>query len=82
MHNLVSQYDCVIPGTCVFNPITTAKGLLTLMMFLLQAQRFDQSSFLLRCGDIESNPGPGLHPGKFLTPKGLIYNFKNNCIFF
>ena len=35
-----------------------------ILILLVQATTFIQSSLLLRCGDIESNPGPGIYPGK------------------
>ena len=34
-----------------------------ILILLLQAKAFFLSSLLLRCGDIESNPGPGIYPG-------------------
>jgi hypothetical protein len=38
-----------------------------MLILLLQATSFIYSSLLLRCGDIESNPGPGIYPGKLYT---------------
>ena len=40
------------------------RGVLMMLILLLQVTTFVQSSLLLRCGDIESNPGPGIYPGK------------------
>ena len=38
-----------------------------ILILLLQAISFIQSSLLLKCGDVESNPGPELYPGKKST---------------
>jgi hypothetical protein len=40
-----------------------------MLIVLVQATFFIHSSLLLRCGDIESNPGPGIYPGKI-----ILYN--------
>ena len=36
------------------------------VILLLQAIAFVQLCILLRSGDVEVNPGPGLHPGKIM----------------
>ena len=49
-----------------------------MLILLLQATTFIQYSLLLRCGDIESNPGPGIYPGKYYT---MFKHYCNNVIF-
>ena len=41
----------------------TGMRVLMLMVLLVQAIAAVQISLLLRSGDVEKNPGPGLHPG-------------------
>ena len=47
-----------------------------LLILLVQAKSFVQSSLLLKCGDIESNPGPRIYHGKFCSvlPLSVAYN--------
>ena len=51
------------------------RGVLVILILPLQATCFIQSSLLLRCGDIESNPGPGIYPGMLYI--SLYYDFLN-----
>ena len=46
-------------------PAWSTRRVLMILILLLQATSFIQFSLLLRCGDIESNPGPGIYPGKW-----------------
>lgn len=42
------------------------------MILLLQAIAVAQAFLLLRCGDVEQNPGPGLHPGESIIAVAII----------
>jgi hypothetical protein len=52
------------------------------LIVLLQATSFIHSSLLLKCGDIESNPGPGIYPGKVLYTGYELDTHCNNVILF
>ena len=54
-------HACIVYATVLDN--VRPRGVLMMLILLLQATTFIQSSLLLRCGDIESNPGPGIYPG-------------------
>ena len=51
-----------------------------MLIILVQATSFIQSSLLLRCGDIESNPGPGIYPGIAIVYTGSDDTRCNNVI--
>jgi mannitol-specific phosphotransferase system IIBC component len=54
------------------------RGVLMTLIVLLQATSFIHSSLLLRCGDIESNPGPGIYLGKvYAGSEYTHYNYAN-----
>ena len=54
-----------------FHPNTTGTRLL-MVILLLQARAAVQTSLLLRSGDVEKNPGPGLYPGEMHYSEILI----------
>ena len=47
-----------------FHPKATGTRVLMMVILLLQAIATLQTSLLLRSGDVEKNPGPGLYPGE------------------
>ena len=63
---------CTIHATCklhalanIFSIVTKVSGTkaTVLMILLLQAMAAVQTSLLMKSGDVETNPGPGLYPG-------------------
>ena len=50
----------------------TGKRVLMMVILLLQARAAVQTSLLLRSGDVEKNPGPGLCPGEMHYSETLI----------
>ena len=67
--NQAYHFHAEIMMICTHNSYATVdnfhpRRVLMILILLLQATSFIQSSLLLRCGDIESNPGPETYPSK------------------
>lgn len=43
-----------------------------MMILLLQVKPPIEATLLMRSGDVERNPGPGLYPGEFLSVKYVL----------
>ena len=59
------DYTHYITIIIIFSTVTkvTRTRATVLMILLLQAMASVQISLLMRSGDVETNPGPGLYPG-------------------
>ena len=66
----IIMHACIAYATALDN--VRPRGVLMMSILLVQATTFIQSSLLLRCGDIESNPGPGIYPGKSVVKYNIL----------